>query len=100
VYVPSTKRKRSDEPDAEPLPNPRRSEIWYEDGNIVLQAGMTQFRVYRGILRDKSPIFKDMFDVPQPSDNFGSFFEGCPVMRVMDSAEDWEHVLNALYKRR
>jgi hypothetical protein len=75
-----------------------RSEIWYEDGNIILQAETTQFRVYRGILGDSSQVFRDMFNLPQPVGEL--LVEGCPVVHLSDSAEDWGYVLNSLYKRR
>jgi hypothetical protein len=39
----------------------RRSEIWFEDGNVILQAGHTQFRVHRGIIALHSRVFKGMF---------------------------------------
>ena len=46
--------------DSEGAENPKRSEIWFEDGNIVLEAEGTQFRVHRGILSLNSPIFNTM----------------------------------------
>jgi hypothetical protein len=39
-----------------------------------------------------------MFSIPQPAKE--ELVEGCPVVQWMDSAEDWGHVLKALYKRR
>jgi hypothetical protein len=38
-----------------------------------------------------------MFEVPQPSDE--PTVEGCPVVRLTDTAHDVEHLLNALYDR-
>ena len=43
------------------MPSVRRSDLWKEDGNVVLQAGNTQFRVHRSMLADHSPVFKDIF---------------------------------------
>jgi len=94
----SAKRKRSDTVAETQVI--KRSDLWYEDGNIVLQAESTQFRVYRGILRDSSSIFDDMLNIPQPAEDQGTLVDGCPVVQLSDSAEDWEHVLKALYKRR
>lgn len=72
---------------------------WYDDGNIILQAESTQFRVYRGILVDNSTVFADMFglDMSQPPE--AVLVDGCAVVHLSDSAEDWRHVLHALYKR-
>ena len=44
-----------------------RSDIWLEDGNIVLQAENMQFKVHRGLLARVSPVFADVFSVPQPT---------------------------------
>lgn len=65
------------------------SEFWYEDGNVILLARDVKFRVYKGILADHSPVFKDMFSLPQPP---GSV-ESCPTVRITDSPEDLRHVL-------
>jgi len=73
----------------------RSPDIWFEDGSIVLQAELTQFRVYRGILSANSPIFRDMFSLPQP--NEGELVEGCPVVTLFDSAVDLSHFLRAIH---
>lgn len=78
---------------------PIRSEPWFSDGTIVLQVSATQFRVYRGILSANSPVFRDMFAVPQPQED-GELVEGCSVVHLQDSVNDWKCVLNALHERR
>lgn len=96
----STKRKRSDSSTVEETSNYKRcrsDSVWFQDGNIILEAEGTQFRVHRGILAKHSTFFKDMFEVPQPSDE--PTVEGCPVVRLTDTAHDVEHLLNALYDR-
>lgn len=77
---------------------PKRSAPWYDDGNIVLEAELTQFRVYRGILCESSEVFKDLFSVPQPP-SAEVLVDGCPVVHLSDSADDLQHVLKALYQR-
>lgn len=94
---PMEKRQKMDDP--EPSRVPMRSEPWYEDGNIVLEAESTQFRIFRGILSASSSIFRDMFSMPQPSES-ECLVEGCPVVRLSDPAEDWKYVLKALHDRR
>lgn len=69
---------------------------WFDDGNIVLIAGGKSFKVYRGTLSVHSPIFKDMFECPQPADQEETI-EGCAVVRLQDSASDVRHVLRALF---
>lgn len=53
--------------------------------------------MYRGILGDSSLVFKDMFSLPQPAHDVS--VDGCSVVQMSDSAEDWEYILKALYRR-
>ncbi|KIM38500.1 hypothetical protein M413DRAFT_447727 [Hebeloma cylindrosporum] len=38
------------------------SDIWFEDGNIILEVEKTLFKVHRSILATHSPVFKKIFD--------------------------------------
>jgi hypothetical protein len=70
--------------------------MWFTDGNIVLEAEETQFRVHRGVLLAMhSSVFKDMFEIPQPSDE--PTVEGCPVVQLCDTAADVECLLTSVY---
>lgn len=89
----AAKRKRVDEGPDEATTT--RSEIWFTDGNIILEAETTQFRVHRGVLAKHSSVFKDMFDVPQPPGE--PEIEGCPIVHLSDTAQDVGHLLNRLY---
>jgi len=40
--------------DAKPDKPQRVEALWFEDGNIILQAGTAQYRVYRGTLARES----------------------------------------------
>ncbi|PIL26527.1 hypothetical protein GSI_12285 [Ganoderma sinense ZZ0214-1] len=64
----------------------RDAHFWLEDGNLILLAGTTAFRVYRGILVKKSAVFADMFDTG--SLDATETFDGCPVVRLPDHPED------------
>ncbi|KAJ6548098.1 hypothetical protein DFH09DRAFT_1504563 [Mycena vulgaris] len=64
----------------------RVQKLWFEDGNIAIQAGNSQFRVYRGILAARSPVFKDMLSFPQPPDS--ELVDGCPLVRLTDAATE------------
>ncbi|KAH9856172.1 hypothetical protein C2E23DRAFT_810383 [Lenzites betulinus] len=70
----------------------RDKEHWYEDGNIIIVAAHVEFRVYKGILADHSPIFKDMFALPQPADSQST---DVPEVHVSDEPEDLRHMLQA-----
>ncbi|KAJ6550509.1 hypothetical protein B0H10DRAFT_2084607, partial [Mycena sp. CBHHK59/15] len=53
------------------------------------------FRVYRGILAARSPVFRDMLALPQPDD--AKMLDGCPVVHLSDSAADTMYFLKALF---
>ncbi|KAJ7094272.1 hypothetical protein C8R44DRAFT_645397 [Mycena epipterygia] len=72
-----------------------RSEIWLPDGNVVLQAHDTQFRVHWGVLSLHSSVFRDIQGLPQPPEQ--PSVEGCPVVELSDSVEDVNNLLKALY---
>ncbi|KAF8178644.1 hypothetical protein K438DRAFT_1977875 [Mycena galopus ATCC 62051] len=72
-----------------------RSDIWYRDGSVVLQAASTQFRVHWGVLSHHSSFFRHLEDLPQPPNQ--PTVEGCPVVELHDTAEDVEYLLKALY---
>ncbi|KDR70693.1 hypothetical protein GALMADRAFT_254733 [Galerina marginata CBS 339.88] len=93
--VPPTKRKRTDG-NEEPDSSITRSQFWFEDGSIVIEAEQTQFCVHRTILTGHSKFFGDMFSVPQPDGEV--LVEGCHVVRVSDTAEDWENFLTVIYQ--
>lgn len=83
-----------------PIASPTRSHsVWFEDGNIIIQAEGTIFKVYRGVLAAHSSVFKDMLSIPQPSSGRLSAMEGCAVVHVSDTAADITIVLEALYLR-
>ncbi|RDX49031.1 hypothetical protein OH76DRAFT_1351508 [Lentinus brumalis] len=75
----------------------RDEELWYDDGTIVVVAGNVEFWVYKGVLAAHSPVFADMFSLPQPQPTFVSQeSQRCPVVSVIDSPEDLRLVLKAI----
>lgn len=72
-----------------------RSDIWYDDGSVVLQAEATQFRVHWSVLSLHSAFFRDMRTLPQPADE--QSVEGCPVIELHDSSTDLDILLSVLY---
>lgn len=69
----------------------RHPELWFDDGNIVLVACETAFRIYRGLLARQSTVFADMFAVSSSSHE--ETFDDCPVVHLSDSLHDLEHLL-------
>lgn len=72
-----------------------RSDIWYHDGSLVLQAHNIQFRVHWSVLSQHSSFFRDMQGLPQPPDQ--PSVDGCPILELSDTVADIEHLLKALY---
>ena len=72
-----------------------KSDFWFADGNIVLVAGLTAFKVHRGQLERHSEIFRDLFTIPQPE--VQDLVDGCPWVEVHDSPSDVLYLLMALY---
>ena len=78
----------------------RSSSLWFEDGNIVIQAKDRLFRVYKGILSRTSIVFRDMFGLPLPNKDVtsvGESLEGCPVVKVYDEVREIEFFLRAIF---
>ncbi|CAA7258932.1 unnamed protein product [Cyclocybe aegerita] len=104
---PSSKRRRKDsesggtgsgsETDAPLTVTFKRSKYWFDDGNVILQAEDTQFRVHRSMLAHQSAVFKDMFGMPQPEQPQDAMLDGCPIVPLGDKAADVEHVLAVFY---
>ena len=72
----------------------RDTELWFDDGNIVLLCRDTAFRVYRGLLTRHSVIFRDLFSMAQPST--AETMESCPVVHISDSPDDLRYLLRPL----
>ena len=86
----------SEQPDGVPVtPLKRSEEVWFDDGNVILQTRDMQFKVHRGVLAKHSPIFSDLFQIPQPPSE--PTVDGCPVVELQDSPVDVKYVLKALY---
>jgi BTB/POZ domain len=72
-------------------------EPWWDDGNIIIIAENKKFRVHRSIIAAHSVVFKDMLCVGQSEQEL---MDGCPFVRLHDSAKDLRHALKALYNQR
>ena len=77
---------------AAPTPSPRTNtgvnrdaDVWLADGNCVVVAKDTAFRVYKGILSLHSQLFRDLISLPNSS---GDTMDGCPIVMVPDDPRD------------
>ncbi|KAI0365135.1 hypothetical protein BV20DRAFT_973566 [Pilatotrama ljubarskyi] len=84
-------------PTAEPLK--RDEDIWFPSGNITIIAdGRVAFRVFQGILSQRSEAFRGLFDLPLPPDC--EKLDDCPVVHLSDSPTDLKHLLLVIYCRK
>lgn len=96
----AVKRKRIESTEENSVPIVR-SKVWYDDGNVVLEAQGAHFKVHRGLLSESSSVFRDMFTIPQPpSSPTEEIVDGCPVIHLSDSRLYLEYVLEALFQRK
>ena len=64
----------------------RHTDFWLDDGNLILLAGDTAFRVYRDLLTKNSAVFADMFATG--SADATETFDDCPVVCLPDHPTD------------
>ncbi|KAK7036046.1 BTB domain-containing protein [Favolaschia claudopus] len=82
--------------DAETSREPHRLEdLWFDDGNLVIQAQSTLYWVYRGFLSSRSTVFEDMLALPQPPD--AELVGGCPLVRLPDPENEVTPFLKAIF---
>ncbi|KAJ7611181.1 hypothetical protein FB45DRAFT_803973 [Roridomyces roridus] len=72
----------------------RAEGLWFEDCGLIIQAENTLFRVSRDFLATQSPVFRDMLAIPTPPD--AETRDGCPFVRLPDSATDVTVFLKAM----
>jgi len=86
-------------------PAEHHPKLWVSDGNVVLSAVSLDktrtilFRVHKSMLSDQSEVFASMFAMPQGQENEGNLmemYEGLPLVRLPDSAEELDALVNAL----
>ena len=71
--------------------------IWFEDGNVVVIAQTTGFRVHKSLLSRQSDVFRDMFDMPSPPADEPQSAYDCSMARVHDTSYDMRELLKIIY---
>ena len=80
--------------EAKPTPVPQ-STIFCADADVIIRtAGSRDLHAHKLILSLVSPIFKDMFTVPQPPTDTP---DTLPHVDVEESAETWDYILKTIY---
>ncbi|KDR69921.1 hypothetical protein GALMADRAFT_76606 [Galerina marginata CBS 339.88] len=70
--------------------------LWFEDGNLILRAENSLFRIYSGLLAARSSVFRDMLSFPPPYEG-NPTMDGCSIVTVYDSARDMGYFLQAIF---
>ncbi|KAE9394434.1 hypothetical protein BT96DRAFT_923558 [Gymnopus androsaceus JB14] len=68
------------------------SDLWYSDGNLIIETADSLFKVYSGLLAQKSSVFRDMFSFPQPNENARDI----PTVRLFDQSDELTWFLKAI----
>ncbi|EKM61521.1 uncharacterized protein PHACADRAFT_248191 [Phanerochaete carnosa HHB-10118-sp] len=75
----------------------RHSQLWFDDGNIVLLADNLAFKVHRSLLGRHSIVFKDLFELSQPSASVDEQMDGVPLVKLHDSPHELADLLDVIY---
>jgi hypothetical protein len=82
-----------------PATRERVEDLWFEDGNIILRAENSLFRIYSGLLAARSSVFRDMLAFPPPAEG-NPMTDDCHIVTVYDSAKDVTVFLKAIIDSR
>lgn len=69
----------------------------FDDGDVILRAGVVDFKVHSFMLRQASPFFRTMFALPQPPE---SVDERTPVISMAEEPEVLDKLLRWTYPLR
>jgi hypothetical protein len=69
------------------------------DANLIIQSSdLVNFRVHKPVLAMASPVFKDLFSLPQPSD--GESVDGLPMVQLSEDSDLLNTLLSMFYPLR
>ena len=70
--------------------------LWFEDGNVVIIADTTSFRIHRSVLARHSDVLADRLGSDLGHRDVNTT-DGCLVVRVADSSRSFKAFLSLLY---
>jgi len=87
--------RKSNTAEAQSVAIPLSTDFCADDADVIIRAaGTLDFRVHKLVLSFASPVFRDMFTLPQPpTDTPGTL----PRIDISESAETWDRVLRTIY---
>ncbi|EJF60247.1 hypothetical protein DICSQDRAFT_181403 [Dichomitus squalens LYAD-421 SS1] len=77
--------------------------LWFHDGTAILVAAGVGFRIYKGLLAEHSPVFKELFSQDHPLRTLPideTQTITCPLIQLSDSAHDLRYILRVYMPRR
>jgi hypothetical protein len=77
------------------LSNLVRTDLWFDDGNLVLVAGSVAFKIHRGQLQRHSEFFSGLLTLAKPQER--SLIAGCVWVELHDCPSDVYYFLKAIY---
>ncbi|KZV92458.1 hypothetical protein EXIGLDRAFT_836457 [Exidia glandulosa HHB12029] len=80
-------------------PPTKREDWWFEDGNVVIQAGDRLFKLHMSNLARESDFFKDLSSLPPPTGEAAEGTEKSPLLLHEVEADVFADLLHVLYLR-
>ena len=74
----------------------RDGDYWFNTGDLIIVSRGVAFRVGKSLLVENSVVFRGMFAQCTPS-AAGDLFDGCLVVILDDSPNDWRELFCLLY---
>ena len=76
---------------------PHDEVFWYGDGSLILIASGVAFKVYRRPFVEQSPVFRDMFSLPQGVQSTEGTVDDHPIDLHGVTAAEFSALLRVLY---
>ncbi|KAH9899913.1 hypothetical protein C8Q73DRAFT_681424 [Cubamyces lactineus] len=75
----------------------RHRDYFFDDGNVVLQVESVLYKLHRSLLEKHSPVFRELFTIPQPPGSTEGYSEDNPIVLAGVGAMDFTRFLWLLY---
>lgn len=96
--MPEVSKKRKIEENQQQQQPACHPSLWYEDGNVIIIADSTLFRVHQSMLSRRSPVFKALISLADRSDDERvNSKDACLKITIDDAKEDVERLIPSLY---
>ncbi|RDX55570.1 hypothetical protein OH76DRAFT_1428616 [Lentinus brumalis] len=75
----------------------KHCDFYFDDGNVIIRVEDTQYKLHRSLLERHSPVFRELFTVPQPHDSSEGVSEDNPIVLFGIQATNFTRLLRLLY---